>query len=463
MRCLPFDEESKEWLFLYLKYVFLKKRVSVSKKLHICIDGLNLALSKGTGIATYARNLGNFLHQADCKLSILFDKNINEKVSDLLYETLFYEAINQPSEKERRPRESAMHYLLIPFYFFKSLCYLIRTPRVKEHAFNGVVQNEEMKKRLPSFDTIYNSRNLYRLAQCYFMIYGRLLPITLNPTPDVMHWTCPIPARVVGAKNYYTIHDLIPLRLPYTTKDNKKFFYDMMLRIVKSADKLITVSEYSRQDIINYLPVMQEKVINTYQNVSVPLLNSNEEGLFTENQLKGSFDLTPNSYFLFVGAIEPNKNVVRLVEAFLSANVRQKLVIAGPLAWQSEREKALLKRYCSRVLYLNYVTNEALSALMRHARALIFPSLYEGFGLPVIEAMAMGLPVITSNQSSLPEIASDAAYLVNPYEVREIAKAIHQLATDDALCAKLSEKGKKRAEYFSHALYAERLKAVYAL
>lgn len=433
----------------------------MGKKLHVCIDGLNLALIKGTGIASYARNLGNILHKSGVKVSLLFDKNINEKSSVLLYESLFYEEINGPSEKERRPGDSMAHYFLAPLYFFKSLLYLIRSPRIKSHAFEGIVANEGIKNRLPRFDMIYNSRNLYRFAQCYFKLYGRLLPIKLNPTPDIMHWTCPIPARVVGAKNYYTVHDLIPLRLPYTTKDNKKFFYDMILRIVKSADKLLTVSEFSRQDILTYLPISPDKVINTYQNVAKfdPLSSDSES--FLINQLNGQFKLKYKNYFLFVGAIEPKKNVARLLEAFLSANIKQKLVVAGPLAWQSEKEKNMLKKYTKNVIYLNYVSNDALHTLMRCARALVFPSLYEGFGLPVMEAMSLGLPVITSNQSSLPEIAGDAAYFVNPYDVKEMAMAIHRLATDDALCELLSQKGRLRAEYFSDHAYLQRLRVVF--
>ncbi len=433
----------------------------MSKKLHICIDGLNLSLVKATGIATYARNLGNRLHDMDFKVSVLFDKRLDEKAPALLYESTFYEAINNPSEKERRPRQSFMHYVLIPFYFLKSIRYFIKLPYAKEHEFSGVVEHEGMKTRLPIFDTMYNSWGLYRLAQCYFLIFGKLLPIRLHPTPDVMHWTCPIPARVVGAKNYYTIHDIIPLRLPYATQDNKKFFHDMLLKIIKSADKLITVSEFSRKDIVTYLKVAQDKIINTYQDVYLPDAWPLDREGFSINQLRAQFDLLPQGYFLFVGAIEPKKNVVRLLEAYLSANVEQKLVVVGPLAWQSEKEQVLFKQHQERVIYLSYVSGDTLSTLLRHARALVFPSLFEGFGLPVIEAMSVGLPVITSNVSSLLEIAGDAAYFVNPHHVGEIAVAIHRLSKDDALCASLSEKGKERAKFFSSEAYAERLKFVY--
>ncbi|MES2204459.1 MAG: glycosyltransferase family 1 protein [Pseudomonadota bacterium] len=448
----------------------------MSKKLHVCIDGLNLSLKKGTGIATYARNLGNQLHQAGFKVSVLFDKRLNEKAPELLYEATFYEAINKPSEKERnplyravdttsgkatKPRKSLIHYIRIPFYFFKSIFYFIKPPSAKEHLFPGVVEHTEMKARLPIFDTLYNSWGLYRLAQCYFLIFGRLLPIKLNPTPDIMHWTCPIPARVVGAKNYYTIHDIIPLRLPYTTQDNKKFFHDMLLRIIKAASKLITVSEFSRNDILAYLPVSEDKITNTYQDVSLSDAWTLDREKFSKNQLQTQFGLSAKNYFLFVGAIEPKKNVVRLLEGYLSANVEQKLVVVGPLAWQSEKEQVLLRQHPEKIIYLKYVSNDSLNTLMRNARALVFPSLFEGFGLPVMEAMSVGLPVITSHVSSLPEIAGDAAYLVDPYNVGEIAAAIDRLSKDDALCASLSAKGKERANYFSGDAYSARLKAIY--
>ena len=434
----------------------------MSKKLHVCIDGLNLALTHRTGIATYARNLGNCLHNAGYKVSVLFDKRLNENAAELLYEVTFYDAINKPSEKERRPRQSVKHYVLIPYYFLKTMGYFIKAPTAKEHKFPGVVELDHMKGTLPSFDSVYNSAGFYRLAQCYFMIFGRLLPIKLSPTPDVMHWTCPIPARVVGAKNYYTVHDIIPLKLPYATQDNKKFFYDMLMRIVNSADKLITVSESSRNDILEYIKIDQDKVINTYQDVCLSEAWSLNKENLSANQLREQLGVSPREYFLFVGAIEPKKNVARLLEGYLSANVQQKLIVVGPLAWQSEKEKVLLEQHSECVIYLRYVSSDMLSTLLRHARALVFPSLFEGFGLPVMEAMSVGLPVITSNISSLPEIAGGAAYLVDPYNVGEIAAAIHRLSNDDALCASLSEKSKERAKYFSSEAYAKRLEGVYA-
>lgn len=433
----------------------------MSKKLHVCIDGLNLGLLKGTGIASYARNLGNHLHRNGVKLSILFDKGLNEASSDLLYEVAFYQAISTMSEKERRPRRSFGAYASIPFYILRSLCYKLRSPRSKERIFPGIVESGELKNRLPAFDGIYNTRGLFRLAKCYFVLFGEFLPVRLSPAPDIMHWTCPIPARVIGAKNYYTVHDIIPLRLPHSTMDNKKYFYDMLACVARSADKIITVSECSKHDFITYFKVSPDKVVNTYQDVSLSDVWSEDKEIFSSNQLRTQFSLEPRQYFLYVGAIEPKKNVLRLLEGFLSANVSQKLVVVGSLAWQSDKEKLMLEQHTDRIIYLNYVSSEVLNTLLRHARALIFPSLFEGFGLPVIEAMSVGTPVITSNTSSLVEIAGDAAYLVNPYNVGEIASAIYRLSKEDALCQTLSEKSNARAAYFSGEAYEKRLSSIY--
>lgn len=431
------------------------------KKLHVCIDGLNIALSKGAGISTYARNLANQLHQSGRQVSLLFDKKIKENASSLLYEVLFYAALEASAVKESAPRPRRRISLQSPTYLYKSFFNVLKPPSGKEHIFPGVVEDQALKKRLPSFDSVYNIQDIYGLARCYFWIFGELLNIKLSPTPDIMHWTAPIPARVVGAKNFYTIHDIIPLRLPHATLDNKKYFYHLLTKISRTADQLITVSEFSKNDISTYIKGAMGRVINTYQDIHIRedfLLNKE---IFSVNQLKIQFGLLPKDYFLFVGAIEPKKNVMRLIEGYLSANVKQRMVVVGPLAWLFEKERVLLKQYPDRVIYLNYVNAEILSILLCHARALVFPSLFEGFGLPVIEAMSIGTPVITSNISSLPEIAGDAAYLIDPYSVCDIAAAIHRLSIDDDLCAELAKKGKERATYFSHEAYARRLEAVY--
>jgi glycosyltransferase involved in cell wall biosynthesis len=158
-------------------------------------------------------------------------------------------------------------------------------------------------------------------------------------------------------------------------------------------------------------------------------------------------------YLLFVGTLEPRKNLVRLIRAYRRAaasGIPHPLVLAGPLGWhhqQLHRELAL--RGPGEVILTGELDTDELDALYRHAAAFVYPSLYEGFGLPVLEAMTRGLPVITSNTSSLPEVAGEAALQVDPASIREIAAAIETLLGDTALREKLASRGRARAERFS--------------
>src|SRR5207247_3736639 len=180
---------------------------------------------------------------------------------------------------------------------------------------------------------------------------------------------------------------------------------------------------------------------------------------------------TPRNYLLFYGAIEPRKNVHRLVDAYMLSAVEIPLAVTGPVGcgnqadakWLSdmreeERSRPQDKR---RIHHFEYVSLPMLVTLIRGARAIVFPSLYEGFGLPVLEAMLLGTPVVTSRVSSLPEIAGDAALYVNPYEVDDIARGIKTIAADEGLRSELAERGRAQAELFSLSQYRKRVAALY--
>ncbi len=171
-------------------------------------------------------------------------------------------------------------------------------------------------------------------------------------------------------------------------------------------------------------------------------------------------------YYLFFGALEPKKNLARLLEAHLASGSKHPLVIVGAPGWGSDRDVALLKQLAAldenkRIKWLGYLPRQTLATVIAGARAVVFPSLYEGFGLPVLEAMALGTPAITSNTSSLPEVAGDAALLVDPLDVRSIARAIRSLDDDDGAVANLSQRGLVQADRFSAAAYRERLAGFY--
>jgi glycosyltransferase involved in cell wall biosynthesis len=171
-------------------------------------------------------------------------------------------------------------------------------------------------------------------------------------------------------------------------------------------------------------------------------------------------------YYLFFGALEPKKNLARLLEAHLASGSRHPLVIVGAPGWGSERDVKLLEQFAeldrqSRLKWLGYLPRQTLATVIAGARAVVFPSLYEGFGLPVLEAMSLGTPVITSNTSSLPEVAGEAALMVDPMKVRSIAHAINTLEGDDRAVSELRQRGLAQAERFSAAAYRKRLAGFY--
>jgi glycosyltransferase involved in cell wall biosynthesis len=308
--------------------------------------------------------------------------------------------------------------------------------------------------------------DLFDVANRHFRRTKRFLRVRVANPPQVMHWTYPLPILLEGARNIYTLHDLVPLRLPYTTLDNKRSYLRLIRGCLRWGDHICTVSEASRQDILSLFPVHPERVTNTYQTAGLP--EQVRPGEDIGGWLARLFDLPHKGYFLFFGALEPKKNVGRMIQAYLASGVQSPLVIVGGRSWKAEGELRLLvgndgkpTRSASRVRMLEYLPPAWLGTLVRGARAVLFASLYEGFGLPVLEAMQLGTPVLTSTTSSLPEVAGDAAILVDPYDPGAIAEAIRQLDDRPELRAQLAEAGLRQARRFEPERYAERLAALY--
>ena len=266
---------------------------------------------------------------------------------------------------------------------------------------------------------------------------------------------------------------MVPLKLPYTTLDTKPSYRALVAQCVARAERICTVSEASKADIVALLGADPGKVVNTYQAAPIPddLWSRGPAGDAAE--IAGIFGLKQHGYFLYLGAIEPKKNVGRLIEAYLSLDTDTPLVIVGGRSWRSEAELILLppddeagyghgKRIAERVIRLEHLPRALLIKLIRGAKAVTFPSIYEGFGLPVLEAMQLGTPVLTSTVSALPEVAGDAALLVDPYDIGAIAAGLRALDRDATLRARLSATGPVQARRFSQASYLARLEALYA-
>jgi glycosyltransferase involved in cell wall biosynthesis len=295
----------------------------------------------------------------------------------------------------------------------------------------------------------------------------------MDDPPDIMHWTYPLPIELVGSRNIYTLHDLVPLRLPYTTLDAKASYRALTKACTECGDHICTVSEASRRDIIAEFAIDPARVTNSYQASPLPAAALAHSPAEDAAMIEGIFGLPAQGYFLFFGAIEPKKNLGRLIEAYLALRTETPLVIVGARAWRSEEELRLLREdedgdsahrqtLAKRIIRLDYMPRPLLLRLIRGARALAFPSLYEGFGLPVLEAMQFGTPILTSNTSSLPEVAGEAAVLVDPYDPLAIAAGLRALDSDGALRARLSQAGPEQAARFSEERYRERLEAMYA-
>ncbi len=433
----------------------------------ILYEAENFNKPGGTGIKTYVENLAQSARALGFGAEALFSarRPLNRK-DPLLAEIDFYDLRSVASAMDRFVRTPALHVLGAPFG--------LRTmplPRT-----GAVIRPEEARStNEETFDRVHLSYRLPEAARCHMHRYGKLARLKLDEQPDIFHATQAIPVYTPGAANIYTIHDIVPLRLPYTTHDDKKVYLETLRAICRRADHIVTVSEHSRRDILSIVDMPESRITNTYQTVRIPpaLLSQSDDEV--ASVVEHVFGLEPKKYFLFVGALEPKKNVARLIDAFAASGVSSPLVIAGGLGWgyddavarieqehfQSFRiaaNRAVRERKVRRLEYLSFPN---LVGLIRGAKALLFPSLYEGFGLPVLEAMMLGTPVMTSTSSSLPEVAGDAALLVDPFDVAAMARAIRTLDSDPDLRAGLAERGRVQAQKFSPEAYRARVEAVY--
>ncbi len=422
----------------------------------------NLSLPTGTGIATYARNLVHSAAGLGYETQGLLNSNGKVHPRDpVLTEVNLLDACNQKLSFARKAAG-----LALPFLVGAPLG--LSTARLSKQRVATITEG------VPLTDS-YVASLFTDTARLHFKRYGALLNVKVEDRPAIFHATQATPLYVRGAKNIYTIHDLVPMRLPHTTLDDKPYFVKLVRYLGQFADRIVTVSECSRQDLISLAGVPEEKVVNTYQAVALPPSLTDIPHEEVAQLVERSFGLKYKEYFLYYGAIEPKKNVGALVDAYVASGTSRPLIVAGALGWRYESEVRKIRenrsrgyqfdgdliREDQRIRRLQYLPLFQLVALIRGARALLFPSLYEGFGLPVLEAMLLGTPVLTSSISSLKEVAGDAALLVDPSNVVDIMRGIQQLDSDDALRAALSAKGRVQAEKFSPQAYGERLAKLY--
>jgi glycosyltransferase involved in cell wall biosynthesis len=250
-----------------------------------------------------------------------------------------------------------------------------------------------------------------------------------------------------------TLHDVIPLRMPETVGDNYlRIFNHEMPEIISRCDGIITVSQFSKYDIAKAFNFPLDKIHVTHlaaENIYAPLDKELCSALIEQN-----YGIT-GDYILYVGGFSPRKNIVGLIEAFSKLKQKYnkdiKLVIAGKQgkSYSIYKNRTISLGVEDSVLFPGFIPIEHLPHLYNASKLLVYPSFYEGFGLPPVEAMACGVPVITSNVTSIPEVLGDSAILINPHDVDELCSSMHNVLSNDILRESLILKGLVRSSELS--------------
>ena len=264
-----------------------------------------------------------------------------------------------------------------------------------------------------------------------------------------------------------TLHDAIPLSHPEWAVPRQRTIKNAFMKLAaRRIDHVITVSQSMVPIVAEQFRIPRERVSAIHNGVADDWFDPVPDETMRDVALRHAL---PPRYFLTVGTLQPRKNLGRVIAAFRSLPPALRrdcpLVVVGRMGWGVDELVPLLRAGVAsgEVRWLDWVAHDDLRAAFRGARALVFPSLYEGFGMPVVEAFASGLPVLTSSTSALPEISGGAALEVDPLSVDAIRDAMSSLATDDALCARLSSAGVERARDFSWRACAEQVAATYRL
>jgi glycosyltransferase involved in cell wall biosynthesis len=283
--------------------------------------------------------------------------------------------------------------------------------------------------------------------------------------PDVYHAPHYVLPPAVRCRSVVTIHDCIHLMFPQYLPNRAAYAYARasMWAAARRSDRILTVSEASKRDILHFFNVKPEKIVVVYNAIDEHFSATPSDEQVARIRERYQLD---HKFVLYVGNIKPHKNLVRLIEAFSQLRRTHDdlklLIIGDEISKLPALRRAVHRNKLHKfVRFLGYLKDDTLTVLYRLASVFVFPSLYEGFGLPPLEAMASGTPVVTSNVSSLPEVTGDAAVLVDPYDVDSISDGMRRVLEDPRLAEELRIKGLLRAREFSWERSVEKTQRVY--
>lgn len=256
-----------------------------------------------------------------------------------------------------------------------------------------------------------------------------------------------------------TVHDLSPIIAPEFYNWKRRLWHQLVSfrKIIQRADHIVAVSEYTKADILRLFNVASEKVSVVYPGIDRALFRPD----LPETKLREVRNLygLPGDYILFLNTLEPRKNLVNFIKAFEKIKQPVSLVIGGKKGWKYSEIFATIKDSSKRrqIKYLGYIPEEHKPYLIRLAQVVGFPSFYEGFGFPALEALSVGVPVLASSLTALPETVDQAALMVDPYNVDDMARGLEILLTDEVLRESLREKGFQQADKFDWQVSAQKM------
>lgn len=312
--------------------------------------------------------------------------------------------------------------------------------------------------------------NLAHFSGYIYRAASTFLPVPYShffgKNDDITHFFNYIVPPHVHGKTVVTVHDMVYKAFPETVRARTKYMLDSGLKSsMKRADLIVTDSEFSKTEILKYFPQHEKKLRVVPCGVDLQKFHPCESPERIP-EVKKALGID-GEYFLYLGTIEPRKNLERLIAAYhiFSQRVQNppKLVLAGGKGWlyDSIFKKVEELKLTDKVIFTKYIPSEDMNPLMCGAIAFVFPSIYEGFGMPPLEAMACGVPVLSSDAASLPEVTGDCAVIVDAYSVESIADGLYKLNSDGNLRKELSQKGLERAAGFSWDNSTEILYNVY--
>jgi len=334
---------------------------------------------------------------------------------------------------------------------------LLRSAGVKNYVYHWIraLQQDQTQHTITAFPALGEIGGLdhERSVLTPFETYPRIallhfVNVRYNPAinwlmrgVDVFHASNLVRNIPRGPKLTATLYDMTAKLFPqFHTAGNVRAELSFHERVLKRADGLIAISQSAKDDAVRLLGLDPDRIVVIYPGVDERFFNAVPAP-------------SPKPYVLFVGTIEPRKNVDTLLDAWTSlrAELRETfdLVIAGPIGWASGPTVARLHSRIPGVRVAGYVAESDLPALTAGATAFVYPSLYEGFGFPVAQAMAAGVPVITSNTSSLPEITAGSAVLIDPRSANELAAALERMLTNPTVRSELGEAGRRIARSYT--------------